>query len=311
MSKANIEINMPVGNVSYDSNLGTYYQDFTEALIHYNDNYFGEFDSNGIPMVGFGKDAHYSQIYIIQLGLISHDLILKKVKQNENLQVLERCVNWLIDNEEYFNESIIWRNNYSNERYGLSAGWVSSMYQGQIISLFLRYGQMTNQLDYFIEKSLKIYSYFDYHYNDGGVQRRDENNNLWFEEYPSPEPSFVLNGFIYTLFGIVDLYRVTNDIRIQKVIDECVETLENNMEKYSLNYWSIYDQLHKELASKYYHKNIHIPLMEIMFKLTKKKIFNEYKIKWEKQLYSPFNYILVQIMYRLRPRILKLQKLKQ
>lgn len=308
MSKANIEINMPIGNVSYDPLLEKYYQDFTEAIVHYNDCYFGEFDSKGIPMVGFGKDAHYSQIYIIQLGLIAHDLILKNINQEENLKILEKCINWLLENEEIFHGSIIWRNNFANDRYYLQSGWVSSMYQGQIISLYLRYGQLTNQLDYFTEKSLKIYSFFNFDYAQGGVKRRDELNNLWFEEYPSPKPSFVLNGFIYTLFGIIDLYRITKDAAIKDVIDECIVTLEVNLEKYSLNYWSIYDQLHKELASRYYHKNIHIPLMDIMHQLTKKQIFLDYKLKWEKQLNNPFNHFIVEIMYRLRPRLLKLKK---
>lgn len=45
---------------------------------------------------------------------------------------------------------------------------------------------------------------------DGGVLL--EGNGLyWLEEYPTTPSSYTLNGFIYSLFGIYDLYQVTND----------------------------------------------------------------------------------------------------
>ena len=45
--------------------------------------------------------------------------------------------------------------------------------------------------------------------NEKGTQYKDEHGNIWLEEYPTIPTSHVLNGFIYAIFGIYDLYRVT------------------------------------------------------------------------------------------------------
>lgn len=309
MKKPNIELELPIGNVSMDSNLGAYYQDFTQAMHHFDERYFGEFDEDGIPMAGFGAQAFYNQVYIIQYGLIAHDLALKGVDVAANEHRMKICVDWLEKHEELVeNERIVWRNDFDYPRYNLKRGWISSMYQGQAMSLYLRYGQYTNQEDYFVKKTEKIAAFFSTDYRDGGVSRYDKDGNFWLEEYPSPEPSFVLNGFIYTLFGIIDLYRISNNANSKHLMDECFKTLKASLHLYDAGYWSVYDQLHKELASKYYHKNIHIPLLKILFELTNDEIFHRYALRWEKQLNSPFRYSFVKVMYRVRPRMQKLLK---
>ena len=180
------------------------------------------------------------------------------------------------------------------------------MYQGQIISLFLRYGQFTNEIEKYTAISMKIFNYFYIPYEKGGVARYDKEGNFWLEEYPSPTPSFVLNGFVYTLFGIIDLYRVSNDEKVKKMMDDCLSTLKNSIHKYDAGYWAIYDQFLQERATKYYHKNIHIPLLEILYELTKEPLFLKYKNKWEWQLNSAFCNSFVKLMYRVQPRLRRL-----
>lgn len=308
MKKPNHNLSLPFGNASLDKNLGKFYHDFTQALFHFEENYFGDFDSNGIPMFGFGSKAVYNQIYIIQYGLICHDLVIDRVNVKLNKERLKRCVNWLIENQEEHLGTIVWRNHFPNPRYGLESGWVSGMYQGQVISLLLRYGQMFDKMDAVLPLAQSAFQFLDIEYKDGGVKRFDKNGLLWYEEYPGAEPSFVMNGFVYTLLGIYDLWRVTNDDSVKKTIDECVKTLKESMQLYDSGYWSVYDQLKKELATKYYHKNIHIPLMEVLHELTREEIFGTYKKRWEKQLNSNFNNVWVQLMYRVQPRLKRFRK---
>ena len=145
MKKPNHDLSLPVANVSLDRQLGAFYQDFKAALHHFEERYFGDFDADGIPMFGFGNEAVYNQIYIVQYGLISHDLILEGIDVELHTERLKSCVNWLLENEEKFNGTAVWRNHFPNPRYGLESGWVSGMYQGQVISLLLRYGQMFDE----------------------------------------------------------------------------------------------------------------------------------------------------------------------
>lgn len=308
MNKPNHGLTLRVGYVADSQYLGKFYQDFSEALHHFDENYFGDKDEKGLPMFGFGDDAVYNQIYIIQYGLISHDLILEGTDISKNRERLEKCITWLEDNEEWLNDSLIWRNHFPNVRYGLASGWMSGMYQGQAISLLLRYGQLVNQEAKYIKKSLDAFKFFSIAYEDGGVKRIDSDGNFWLEEYPGPEPSFVLNGFVYAFFGIYDLWRVSKTEEVEKMMDDCIETLIKSLHKYDSGFWSVYDQQKKELATKYYHKNIHIPLMEIMFTITKNPIFEHYKKRWTRQLNSKISNIFVRVMYRVQPRLKRFRK---
>ena len=221
---------------------------------------------------------------------------------------LKQCIQWLENNEERLHETLIWRNHFPNARYGLEPGWISGMYQGQIISLLLRYGQLVNQEEKYTAKSQEIFKFFHINYEDGGVKRFDSEGNFWLEEYPGAEPSFVMNGCVYTFLGIYDLWRVTKDAEVEKMMDACISTLVSSLHKYDSGFWSVYDQQKKELATKYYHKNIHIPLMDILFSITKDPVFEYYKKRWTKQLNSKISNIFVRVMYRVQPRLRRFRK---
>lgn len=300
----NNDILLGVGHISVDAELGAYYQDSTAAIYHYEHESLGGFDEEGVPYVNRGKQKFYRTANIIQYGLIAHDLIIKNIDVEVNKKRFLTSVTWLHNKLEPFHDALIIRNE-DNKQYGLAKGWVSGMYQGQLLSIFLRAYQMYADPKY-LESCHKIYEYFKYDYTEGGVKRIDENGCIWFEEYPTSTPSYVLNGYIYCMFGILDYYRVTQKSEAKKLFDDCVHTLEVNLYKYHVWYWSVYDQLKKQLLSYYYQKNVHVPLMQIMFLITNKEIFNNFAKKWEASLKSPVCNILVKIMYRVQPRLHKL-----
>lgn len=304
--KINNNIYLGKGNASIAKILGKYYQDFTPAIIHYNSESILKFDKDGSPYLSYESCDGFIAIFIIQLGLISHDLLLdnSSIKQHET--ILIKCINWLDENKEEFKDSYVWRSDY-NQHYNLEKGWISGMYQGQAISLYLRAYQLFNN-DAYLETAKKIYNSFKYDYKEGGFKRIDEFGCIWFEEYPTKKPSFVLNGFIYSMFGILDYHRVTGDESAKALWNSCVNTLKINLGKYDVRYWSVYDQLKKELVSYYYQKNVHIPLMQIMFDLTNEAIFDKYAKKWKKNLDNSMHNLITKIMYRLKPRIYKLIK---
>src|SRR3989339_788431 len=301
MAGIDISLNLDVGNISHETNLGQYYQDISPAIVHISRGIFACLDEKGIPYCIDEKKKNYAPIVTIQYALMCYDLLIRKENIQENKNIFLNCINWLESKKEKFNDGVIWRNSECKQ-YDLEKGWISGMVHGQAISVYLRAYQLYNDSKY-LEVAEAIYKSFKYEYSEGGFKRIDKNGCIWFEEYPTSKPSYVLNGFIYTIFGILDLYRVTRKEEINQLWISCIYTLEVNLKKYDVWYWSVYDQLKKQLVSYYYQKNVHVPLMKIMFLLTNKEIFNTYSVKWEHNWNNPIHQIIVNIMYRVQPRI--------
>jgi heparosan-N-sulfate-glucuronate 5-epimerase len=307
MAGINNDITLGVGNISLEPELKSYYQDVSPSLAHIEGGVFADFDEDGIPYCIEGDVKKYYIVTIIQYALICYDFIQKAEDVSGFTIKFLKCINWLEKKKEVFGDSYVFRSE-ENYHYNLEAGWVSGMYQGQAISLYLRAYQLTGD-DSYLMTAETVFNSFKYDYSEGGFKRIDEKGFLWFEEYPTEKPSYVLNGFIYSMFGLLDLYRVTGNSDAKEMWDECVKTVENNLYKYDVWYWSVYDQLKKELVSYYYQKNVHVPLMQILYCLTGRELFGFYAVKWEKNLKSPFNIVITKIMYRIRPRIFKLKNI--
>ena len=302
------KIDLKLGDVSLNQQLGCYYIDMRPALIHYTNNiYDGKFDERGVPMIGIGNgEFEYSYVNIAQYGFMLHaDWLETKSVQTldllkSNLAVLEKL-------KTKTEDSCVWYHHHFEAKYKIAAPWASAMAQGECISFYLRMYQILGD-ENLLNTAIKAFHFLELDVTDGGVKRMDADGNLWYEEYPSEPASYVLNGFIYTLFGLYDLYRVTQRADVKVKIDACVKTLRENLPQFDAGYWSYYDLLKRELVRYYYQKNVHVPQLEILYKLSGEPIFDLYKNKWESTL-TPINFLFVQLMYRVRYRWKLIKKL--
>lgn len=295
------QIKIPIGDVSLEPTLGNYYIDMRPARIHYKHNIWGgKFDENGVPMIQNGNKLVYNPVNIAQYGFV---LLADYNANNDDaiLNTLEHCINIADKTKSEYKQTFVWWYNDQNLKYNIAPPWACSMAQGEMMSFYLRMYQITQNKAY-LETANKTYDFLKFHVNDKGVRRYDEYGNLWFEEYPAKKPTFVLNGFIYTLWGLYDLHRVTKRQDVKQDIDACILTLKNRLHEFDAGFWSCYDLQKKELVRYYYQKNVHAPQMEVLYYLTHDAFFLKYKEKWEKQL-TWFNYLLVQVLYRVQYRL--------
>lgn len=301
----NIQLNL--GDVSLNESLGVYYIDMRNAEVHYTQNiYGGKFDENGVPMCSGQKGLYYSPVNIAQYGFILHAKWLED-KNPLTLKKMTNCIAVLDSLKQETVNGMAWYNDFDSVQYNIRAPWVSSMALGEIISFYLRVYQI-NQDENLLKTANKTYQFLKLDVKEGGVRRHDEYGNLWFEEYPSTPPSYVLNGYIYTIFGLYDLYRVTKNAEVYNDILTCIQTLENRLNEFDSGFWSYYDLQKKELVRYYYQKNVHVPQLEVLFILTQKKVFEKYKKKWKRQIH-PLNFLFVKAMYRVQFRLPQLYKL--
>lgn len=251
----------------------------------YKANYPGPFDENGIPLLDYkGKiGKQYNPIAIAQYGL-GHYNLYKKM-EIKNLEIAIKQANWLVDNLETNQQGVkVWMHHFDWEyRDKLKAPWYSALAQGSGISLLVRIFNEIKEEKYLqiVEEAFRsLLTTID----KGGVLYVDKNGYYWLEETIVNPPTHILNGFLWTLFGVWDYWLLTNDESAKNLFDRCIKTLKNNLKKYDTGFWSLYEQSGtkiKMLASPFYH-SLHIVPLRILYKMTVEPIFKEYAEKWKK-----------------------------
>jgi len=261
--------------------MGQYYMPFL-----YKTKYSGYFDKDGIPLLDYrGKvGKQYNPIAIAQYGL-GHYNLYKQTKNKKNLDISIKQADWLINNLEINKYGIkTWMHHFDWEyRDTLKSPWYSALAQGNGISLLVRIYIETKDEKYFETAQQAFISLYT-PIKDGGVLYIDKNNNYWLEETIVDPPTHILNGFLWTIFGIWDYYLLTNDQKVKILFNKCIKTLKDNIKFFDTGFWSLYEQSGtkmKMLASFFYH-SLHIVQLKILYKITNKSIFKQYANKWGK-----------------------------
>ena len=257
-----------------------YYMTFYEKAF-----YKGPFDKNGIPLLDYkgtiGKQ--YNPIAISQYALGLYNLYIKE-KDSILLKKFLNQVKWLSENLERNKHGVyVWMHHFDWEYQGtLKSPWYSSLAQGNGISVLVRAYLLTGEKKY-IDLAILAFDSFRKTIDEGGVTFIDKNGNVWFEEYIIPPYSHVLNGFIWSIWGVYDFYKVTEDQFAKNLFIRSTETLSKNLAKYDIGFWSLYalspTKLLKLIASPFYHE-LHIVQLEIMYLLTSQETFKIFRDKW-------------------------------
>lgn len=267
----------PIKFYDYDfSGLQGYYIDLT-AKTHYQ----GPF-SEGVPLLDYKGNIglRFNPCAIAQYGL---GWYLRYINgETEAQEHVKRCAKWLSDNLfPHDKKTLFWQYDFDLSAYNVKAPWASALAQGQGISLLLRYYLMTKDEQY-LEKSRLALNGMLLPIEQGGLLYRD-GHQIYFEEVVSDRLTAILDGMIFSIFGVFDYYFVTKDSQIKKTLDEALLTIAEILPKYDLGYWSradLYSQKPPMIASHFYH-NLHVEQLKALYKLTHTKVFDDYSRKWD------------------------------
>lgn len=254
---------------------------------------YGPLDDEGIPLVDYSRDARmrgmapvYFAMTVAQYALGILDLWLDTGLQKYRRKFLE-LARWLALRAEPVGEiALVWPARFDFPVYGLKTPWISSMAQSQIVSVLLRAYQMENREELREMAKKAMATFYIPVAEPGGVKYTDAQGDVWFEEYVTSPPAHVLNGFIFSLFGLDEFARATSDNMALVARDSGIRTLERNLHLYDTGYWSRYDLLRDCVASTFYHANVHIPLLRAVHLLTGNSIFLHFADRWERYLKS-------------------------
>lgn len=148
---------------------------------------------------------------------------------------------------------------------------------GQAASLLVRLYSLTNNHKHFLAIHRAIQPLWS-----SNLSRAYFNNRfLWLEEYPlksSNKGLFVLNGCLYALIGIIDVYTIDPQFYLSELINEIINSLYHMLPYYihpNISNWSLYDLSHITMKSKinsasYSYHLVHITLLQCLSQLFKK-----------------------------------------
>ena len=119
--------------------------------------------------------------------------------------------------------------------------------------------------------------------NGGTTLYKDD--DIFLYEYTSNP--LILNGWIFSLWGLFDYYKCFQDESVQKILQATLLSLKKTLPKFDMKYWSKYED-GKRICSPFYHK-LHIAQLRVMYDLFGDEIYKEYADKWEKYQNSWWN----------------------
>ncbi|WP_145097113.1 D-glucuronyl C5-epimerase family protein [Sporomusa sp. KB1] len=263
--KSILHVTQDIGKVYSKKEVNGYYNNLTEKVL----NPAALLDETGLVynVTSDGKKVYFS-IAIFQYGLGAYDLFIL-TGCPEYKEDFMRTVEWAWKNQEQNGAWDTFSIVGTRKPY-------SSMAQGEGASLLVRAYKETGDEKY-LKAAKQAVDFMCIPIAGGGcTQYLDD--KLWFKEYI--EKPVVLNGWIFSIWGLYDYYKASNVEDYNKILTKAIQTLEQELETFDCNYWSKYD-MENTVASPFYHR-LHIAQLKVMHELFGCGIFLEYAKKWEK-----------------------------
>lgn len=255
--------------------------------------YPGQYDAHGVPMLDYHGHVglQYNPIAIAQYALGNWNRYRWEGDAQRRDTFLKIC-DWLVYNLEPNAVGLpVWKHHFDWEyRTPMPSGWYSCLSQGQGISALVRAHIETGDERY-IEAARQAFKAFTLPMNEGGVSHWDDEGYVWFEETVCEPPTHILNGFMWSSWGLYDLAVHDNHEAARRLWDDGVRTLREKMYRFDIGYWSIYDEAGlgiSNAASGFYHA-LHVVQLRIMHRLTNDPVFEEWADKWDAYQQRPAN----------------------
>lgn len=253
-------VNQGTGNCYSKNEVAGYYNDLTDKVLKDDPNIL-------VPKyrVDSGEEIYFS-IGVFQYGLAAYDLFLKTNEEVYKKKLIA-CAEWAVCNQQKDGGWVTFEYKDPEHPY-------SSMAQGEAISMLIRAHILTGDNKY-LDSIHKAKSFMLMPVSEGGTTEYDKGEVLFYEATQNP---VILNGWIFSLWGLYDYCKYFDDREAQSLLDATLESLKRKLPDFDMKYWSKYED-GKRICSPFYHK-LHIAQLEAMYDLFEDSIYKEYADKW-------------------------------
>ena len=262
--------------IEWDPGNGVYGEDWVDA----------PFDENGVLLSGASR--FYHPIRIAQFALHRFSVWHSTGDASARRDFLSQA-DWLRDHQGDGDDAGLYRFEFPWLKYGAVAGWTSAMGQGEAISVLLRadtlepskgYGRAAERAGLPFLKDIA----------DGGVVWRS-GKDVFFEEIANEHASHVLNGCIFALWGLWELWKRTGDPQLEPIVAAGADTLRRWLPQYDTGWWTRYSLLlsadgQPHIATLKYHQ-FHIAQMLVLARMFDEPSFEEAAHRWASYIEKP------------------------
>jgi hypothetical protein len=158
----------------------------------------------------------------------------------------------------------------------------SSMAQGEGCSLLIRGFIETGDVRY-LNAAKKAIDFMLIPKSSGGTAEYNGEDIIFYEFTCFP---YVFNGWIFSIFGLMDYVILTKDHKYLDILNKTINTLKNKSNEIDLGYWSRYRNDYM-IASSFYH-NLHIAQYKVLYEYTNIDEFKKIVLKFKSYRKNPF-----------------------
>lgn len=276
------------------STLEYYYILFEEDASKLNRLIHG-FDPDGIPLNTTyidveEKTLHYYPISIGQYALAVFHSWLKSGDADKKAHFL-RIADWFMQNsKDDACCGTYWLTDVPKPEYQVFKPWKSAFAQSRAISVLLRAWQITADKNY-LDAASRALIPFTLDIREGGVSVDRDTGATFYEEYVAESPTRVLDGHVFSLFGLYDYVRAVPSATEPEshqlalwLFNEGIEGLARQLPRFDMGFWlrfnccdlPAYPQ--NDPCTIAYLRLVRQQL-RILYDLTGKEILNEYALK--------------------------------
>jgi len=255
--------------IEWDPGNGTYGEDWTNAPR----------DASGVLLSG--RERYYHAIRIAQFALHRFGVWRRTGDVAARADVLAQAA-WLRDCQQNDGIPGLYRFAFPWHKYGAGVGWASAMAQGEAISVLLRAHAMQEN-DGFDAAALRAAQPFRAGIDRGGVVWQS-GKDVFFEEVANRHAPHILNGCIYALWGVWELWQRTGEHWLAEISERSVDTLLRWLPQFDTGWWTQYSLLRSSthrphIATLKYHE-FHIAQTRVLAKMFGVDAFDDAAARW-------------------------------
>ena len=213
-------------------------------------------DDKGIPVRHYKSvGAQYNPTRIAGYALANYNASISD-REGDFDRRFQVCVDWFASHQD----GLYW---YQFRWGELQPPWLSCMAQGQAMSVLYR-GYLSRRDTRLLDVASNALIPFQKSIDAGGLFYQVDGKYAFLEEYPTSNPIHVLNGHLFALVGIIEIYTIIPKLVDMASLDRLLKDLALVLPLFDMGGWSAYDldrsRYVRNACTPYYH-HMHIRLL--------------------------------------------------